>query len=524
MASDYPPSETPRADLRKSAVAGLAGAAAATFLSAVLSTLWTRVPFVPTNIAQAAVRVTSGRVNSFFIERLGHWAQRLALLGVCVGFVISGLVAGVIVRALARRDAGHPRWWLVSLLPLWGVSVAAYVPYPQSLGRVPFAVATLPLYLAGGSVASRVYGRTKAGVPAPATTDLSRRTLLRSLAVGGAGVALGVADLGRLIYRRPDPGRQRLAVPDLTAVKDRVLAPGDAAFDRIVGLAPEVTSTASHYVVDEELIDPDLDPATWRLSVGGLVDRPVRLTYEGLKAFPVTERYQTLECISNRVGGNLISTARWAGVPVRVILERSGVKPGAVEVVFRAAGGFSDSLSIEQAMDPTTLIAIGMNGMVLPRAHGFPARLLSVDTYGMKNPKWLTEIEVVDRPYQGFWEQRGWSKRAIVRTGSRIDVPLDGSDVASPVTIAGIAFAGPRGISRVEVSPDDGLTWNTAQLRSPLSPFTWQQWLYRWTPSGGGETRLLVRAYDGSGVLQSDAPTDTFPSGVSGLDGATISY
>ncbi len=509
---------------RRSAVAGLAGAAALTLGSAVLSTLWDRVPFVPTNIAQAAVRVTSGKVNSFFIDRLGHWAQRLALLGVCVGFVLVGLVAGVLVGMIARGEARRSRWWLASLLPLWVISVGAYVRYPQSLDRLPFAAATLPLYVLGGVAASRVYGRIDAGARDLATTDVTRRTLLRSFAIGGVGVALGVADLGRLIYRRPDPGRLRLVVPTLSPVPTRVLTPGDAAFDHIPGLTPEITSTASHYVVDEELIDPDIDPATWRLSVGGLVDRPFRLTYEQLKGFPVIERYQTLECISNRVGGNLISTAKWAGVPVRMILQRAGVKPGALEVVFRAAGGFSDSLSLEQAMDPSTLLAIGMNGTVLPRAHGFPARLLSVDTYGMKNPKWLTEIEVVDQPYTGFWEQRGWSKRAIVRSGSRIDVPLEGAHVASPVTVAGIAFAGSRGISKIEISPDDSLTWFPAQLKSPLSPFTWQQWLYRWTPSDGGSARLLVRAYDGDGVVQPDAPTDTFPKGVSGLDGATISY
>jgi DMSO/TMAO reductase YedYZ molybdopterin-dependent catalytic subunit len=505
-------------------VAGLAGAAVLTLGSAVLSTLWNRVPFVPTNIAQAAVRVTSGKVNSFFIDRLGHWAQRLALLGVCAGFVLAGLVAGVVVRSLAKGEPTRSGWWIPSLLPLWVVSAGAYVRYPQSLSRVPFAAATLPLYLLGGFAASRAYRRIEDGARAPATTDVTRRTFLRSFALGGLGVALGVADLGRLIYRRPDPGRERLVVPSLTPVPGRVLTPGDAAFDRVPGLTPEATSTARHYVVDEELIDPDIDPATWRLTVGGLVDRPLRLSYEQLKGFPVIERYQTLECISNRIGGNLISTAKWAGVPVRLILERAGVKPGAVEIVFRAAGGFSDSLGLEQAMDPSTLLAIGMNGMVLPRAHGFPARLLSVDTYGMKNPKWLTEIEVVDQPYQGFWEQRGWSKRAIVRTGSRMDVPLEGAQVAPPVTVAGIAFAGARGISKVEVSPDDSLTWYPAQLRSPLSPYTWQQWLYRWAPSGDGNARLLVRAYDGDGVVQSDALTDTFPNGVSGLDGATISY
>src|SRR5439155_1959161 len=141
----------------------------------------------------------------------------------------------------------------------------------------------------------------------------------------------------------------------------------------------------------------------------------------------------------------LMSTAKWIGVPLPEILDRAGVSSKAVEVVFRSVSGYADSLSIDQAMDASTLIAIGMNGHVLPRAHGFPARLLSVGTYGMKNPKWLAGIEVVDRPYEGYWEQRGWSKRAIVKTGSRIDIPAGGAHVSGTVAVAGIAFAGKRG-------------------------------------------------------------------------------
>jgi len=164
-----------------------------------------------------------------------------------------------------------------------------------------------------------------------------------------------------------------------------------------------------------------------------------------------------------------------------------------------------------------------MNGRVLPREHGFPARVLSVGTYGMKNPKWLTGIEVVDSPYQGYWEQRGWSKRAIVKTGSRIDVPRDGSSVSGPATVAGVAFAGDRGISKVEVSTDGGRIWRAGELKRPLSPFTWRQWRFAWhPPNGSGRNRILVRAYDGRGVVQIPIPADPHPDGASGYDGLTI--
>ncbi|HEX9235475.1 MAG TPA: molybdopterin-dependent oxidoreductase, partial [Actinomycetota bacterium] len=215
-------------------------------------------------------------------------------------------------------------------------------------------------------------------------------------------------------------------------------------------------------------------------------------------------------------------TAKWAGVPLPLVLDRADVHTGAVEVVFHAAGGYSDSLSIDQAMDRSTLVAIGMNDHVLPRAHGFPARILSVGTYGMKNPKWLSGIEVVDRPYEGYWEQRGWSKAAIVKTESRIDTPR-GTTVHGPsVSIAGIAFAGNRGVSKVEVSTDGGRSWDPAHLRTPLSAYTWRQWLYRWAPRTRGQAGILVRAYDGRGSVQTSRYVRPHPDGASGYDATTV--
>lgn len=500
---------------RRAAVAGLAGTAAATVATAVLHTFWPAVPFPPVAIAQLLVRAPSGAVDSFFIDRLGHWAQRLAVLGTSIAFALSGAVLGVAMARLQGRARAHPLVvGSVALLPLWVLSFVLYPVTPQHLTRAPFALVTLPIWLGAGWFAGRVYARLS-DEREPVRSSASRRVVIRAIGFGGAGVFLGLANLGRLLHRRPDPGNERF-----DAAFDKVRRPGpatgDEAFDEVPGLTREITSNAAHYVVDEEIIDPDIDPETWRLAVTGLVDSPLSLTYDELLAYPLVERFHTLECISNEIGGHLIGTAKWIGVPLPLILEDAGVRPGAVEVVFRASGGYSDSHSVEVAMDDSTLIAVGMNGRVLPRAHGFPARLLTMGTYGMKNPKWLTEIEVVDSPYEGFWQQRGWSKPSIVKTGARIDIPKDGVAVGEAVTAGGVAFAGARGISKVEVSVDGGRTWDEARLKTALADHTWRLWLYPWTPSATDSGPLVVRAYDGDGVRQAATVVDPYPNGASG--------
>src|SRR6266511_525622 len=490
-----------------SAVGGLAGGAAVTVAGAILHTLVSAVPFPPLAIAQVLVRTTPGRFDSFFIDRLGHGAQQLAIVGTCIVFLLLGAALGVAIPwvrrgllpfgAVARAAAGP-----VAFLPLWVASVVLSPSNPQWVGRFAFAFIMLPLYMAGGAVAGWALDRlTAQAAEQPADAGLTRRYFIRAAWLGAAGMLLGAS-------ATPSPVH---------------LSPQDAQFARVAGLTPEVTSNDEFYVVNEDLIQPDIDPAEWQLSVGGLVDHPVTLTYEDLKSLPVVERYQTLECISNQLGGHYMSNAVWIGVPVAEILDRAGIGSGAVEVAFGSAGGYSDSMAVAKALDETTLIAFGMNGFVLPRAHGFPARVLGVGTYGMKNPKWLTNIEVVDRPYQGFWEQRGWSKPALVKTTSRIDTPEDGATLSGDVVpIAGVAFAGDEGISRVDVSTDGRRTWNPALLKTALSPYTWRLWLYRWTPPGPGQYSIFVRAYDGTGAVQVRVEAPPFPTGASGIDGINV--
>jgi DMSO/TMAO reductase YedYZ molybdopterin-dependent catalytic subunit len=512
-------------------IAGLAATCATTAIAAIAHVLVYRIAFPPEAIAQNAVGVTSGRIDSFFIQLLGHWAERLTVIGLSIGFALSGAVlAHLFPKRLLSRTAA----WAVVPIPLWAFAVAVYSAPEPFLSRWEFAVASLPIFLVGGLIGGQTLARIQSstqplhGPAAPASVDsplnphVTRRSLLAALGAGTVGVAIGSSRLATLLSGGSDTGAVRLRTTTVVRAKVPPPAPGDAAFAHIAGLTQEVTPTEDFYVVDKDILNPVIDQSSWRLRVHGLVDNAFSLGYSGLRSMQAYERYQTLECISNKVGGQLMSTALWTGVRLGDILDRAGVKPGARTVVFRAAGGYSESHSLEKAMDPTTLIAIGMNRHELPRVHGFPARLLTVGTYGMKNPKWLTDIELIDGDYRGYWEIRGWSPDQDPKITTRIDVPEDGSKVGASTVIGGIAFAGDRGISRVQVSADGGHSWEDARLKTALSPYTWRLWMYEWRPPRPGGYRILARAFDGSGRVQTSTPASPFPSGAAGLDGITL--
>lgn len=505
-----------RLERRAGAAAGAAGAGSALLAAGTLHALVPSIPYPPVVVAEALVHATPGRVATFFIELLGHVALPLSLVATAVGMVAVSALLGLALGPLSRRlPGGTPTAAALLGLPLLVAAVATSAAASATL---------LPVFALAAWMTARTFRRlSEPRVPEVAgVADAGRRVVLRTAWMGGAGLFLGWVGLGAIgVGRRPDPGREALRVEDLARVRPPGPAPGDAAFTSVDGLAPRLTPLADFYVVDESILDPDVDPETWRLRVGGSVQRPLELTHDQLLAFPVVEQYATLECISNPVGGDLISTARWAGVRLADLLERAGVREGAVEVVARAIGGYSDSIPMRDALRPETLVAVGMNGHVLPREHGFPARLLVPGRYGMKQPKWLESLEVVAEPYQGYWEKRGWSKAGMVRTMSRIDA-TDPSTAAGSVTVAGVAFAGDRGISEVEVSTDGGRTWEPAELETALSGLSWRRWRYVFRPAEGRETLVRVRATDGEGRVQVQTPAAPHPSGSSGYDGVTI--
>jgi DMSO/TMAO reductase YedYZ molybdopterin-dependent catalytic subunit len=479
-------------------------------------------PFPPLGLAQRLLRLIPGPLAVFFIERLGHWALRLFAVGFTVGAVLAGGVAGVIIGRSPAPTRARAAWLAGGLL-----AAAALGGYGAQPGAPSLLVYGAVVAAAGVVYASALRGALarleRDPVPAPATgLGRTRRELLRAAVGAGGLLAVGLV-LRRLTGGFGDPGGRPLVRPAGAAPVRGAAVPGGAdaaAFAAIKGLTPEVTPNRLHYTVDESIIDPDVDEGSWKLRVGGLVGRPLTLGYQELLAMPATEQYVTLQCISNFVGGDLVSTAKWTGVPLRDLLEQAGgVAEGAVRVAFHAVGGYSDSLPLAKALEPTTVVAYGMNGQSLPRAHGYPARIIVPGIYGMKNVKWLERIEVVDYDYRGYWQRSdGWDNLAEVKTASRIDVPAELAAVEGPVEIAGLAWAGDRGIRRVEVSADGGRTWAPAVLRRELAPAAWRQWRLPWQPAGSGRLVLQVRAVDSGGVVQTAQQAPPHPSGASGYD------
>ena len=503
-------------------MAGVAATVVALAVLGLVHLVQASFPFPPLGLAQWLLRLVPGPVAVFFIDLLGHWALRLFAAGFTLGSILAGGAAAILVARAGPARRTRAAWLAAGLLGL--VALAGYRAQPGAPSLLVYGAVVAVAAVAWVSVLGGALGRLERDpVPAPASgLGRTRRELLRA-AVGAAGLLATGFVLRKLTGGIGDAGGQPLARP--AGAGPVRPAPSPAAGDdpaawSIAGLTAEVTANRLHYTVDESIIDPNVDRRSWRLRIDGLVGRPVSLGYDELLAMPATEQYVTLQCISNLVGGDLVSTAKWTGVPLARVLERAGgAAGGAVRVVFHAVGGYSDSLPLAKALAPTTVVAYGMNDRSLPRAHGVPARIIAPGIYGMKNVKWLERIEVVDYDYRGYWQRSdGWDNIAEIKTASRIDVPAELTSTSDTGMVAGLAWAGDRGIRRVEVSLDGGASWVPATLRRELARAAWRQWRLPLPPGTQGRRTIKVRATDGRGELQTPREAPPHPSGASGYD------
>jgi DMSO/TMAO reductase YedYZ molybdopterin-dependent catalytic subunit len=294
---------------------------------------------------------------------------------------------------------------------------------------------------------------------------------------------------------------------------------------QVKGLSSYVTSNKDFYTIDTAIVAPQVHPDTWELRIHGRVDRPFTINFAELTAMPMVERFITLACVSNPVGGDLIGNAKWLGIPVKGLLEKAGPQAGADQVVMRSADGWTCGAPTAALMDGRdALLAVGMNGEPLPVRHGFPVRMVVPGLYGYVSAcKWITEIELTSfADYDAFWIENGWAEQGPIKTQSRIDVPRPGATVeAGEVIIAGVAWAQHRGITVVEVQVDDG-PWEAVELAGTVSADTWRQWTHRWRATAG-QHEISVRAADTTGQPQTDDIAAPFPDGATGYHRISVS-
>jgi DMSO/TMAO reductase YedYZ molybdopterin-dependent catalytic subunit len=367
-----------------------------------------------------------------------------------------------------------------------------------------------------------------------AEVDYKKRALLRAILVSVVALPLMYFGLNRIFS---GSGQQQQIPPSSSSVsqipqlKSRSIPRGFEGPKLTPLLDAEVTPTYLFYRIDKNTIVPVVDAKEWSLTVKGLVDAPLNINYDEIKSMDSIEQFATLSCISNKIGGDLVSTAWWKGIPLKDLLARAQVKPGAKYIVFRCSDGYDVGIPLESGLMDGTILAYDMNNEPLTNDHGYPIRAIVPGFYGMMNPKWITEIELVDKTYEGFWQRKGWSNKKNENIYSFIVTPgtqeiknrfpnlvNETFAIDKPSPIAGVAFAGDRGISKIEVSSDGGNTWKSATIKDPLSNYTWVLWTSGFTPKVAGDHKIVVRATDKTGQVQTSEFEDPFPNGASGLN------
>ncbi len=512
------------------AVAGFIGAGIALGTGELLSGFSAKVPSLVIAVGELFVDKTPGAVVESGIQAAGTNDKPVLLLTIVVASLLVGALVGKAAITNRRRsDIGFLIFglfgaWAAQRNPFastgWAMVAALAAAAAGALTvRVLLGIASLP------QVASRTEPRTAADAfPA-------RRAFL-GLTGSAAVAALGASALGRSLRngRSVESARQQVALPPAGgATASGATASGASASTGVVaeatpatalnsvpGISSYITPAKSFYRIDNALTVPQVDPKTWKLQIGGLVDKPFVLTYDEILAMDLVEETVTLSCVSNPVGDKYVGNAVWRGVPLTTLLARAGVQPAAKQIVGISVDDFDASFPVELASDGrTAMLAVGMNGEPLPVIHGFPARLVVAGLYGYVSAvKWIQEIRLADDSYEGYWIPRGWSKLGPIKTQSRIDVPRTSKIAVGATAIGGVAWAPGRGIAKVEVQIDNG-EWQSCTVGGSTSDETWVQWKLDWDATPGKHT-VRVRATDKTGYTQSAKQTDPAPNGAEG--------
>ncbi len=479
-------------------IAGLAGATGVAGSFAVAG--YTRT-FVVAPLDAAVVTATPGAVVAFMIQNVGE-AGHLLHIGLAAALAVGlfGAVALGGVRAAERLDS-RLGGGLLAGLTAWTLAALLTQAPALALGTA------LPVAAVAGLAGPR---------RAPPELDASRRRALGSVA-GVVAFVGGAAGVGALRSSEDPldaaPGTGDVDVR-LREAEERSLSVDS---DALPGLVSEI---GGFYNVDIAEFEPELPAEEWSLTVTGeTAEGDLTVDFDALLERPVEHRFVTLRCVGEELNGHKLDTAVWTGTPVAPLLDAVDPDGECGCVVLRGDDGYFVEYPVEVLRDG--FLAWGMNGKELPSQHGHPVRILAPGHWGETNVKWLTEIEVLDREMDGYWEQRGWEGTGPVNTVAKLWEEGITRLEDGRVELAGHAYAGTRGVDRVEVSTDGGDTWAEAALSAPLpDEDVWRQYRYRFEPEGSHE--VVVRAVDGTGTVQAGERSDSFPSGAAGWVRRTV--
>ncbi len=531
-------------------VGGLAAGAVAIAISLIIRS-FAGGPFIPELASQTLFSLTPGQFESQAVANFGPLAKYSAFAGAITGnFILYGLLAILVDRLQSKLPRkGYVRKAILSsvvtyiILLIVTISLATITEartHTQPTSIIRLVLSLILPQIAFGFTLSSFYEKIlrpsrKPVVEKPSETttqiDYKKRALLRAAMASAVALPILYLGLNRLFPTQEvqPPSSFSLSLLPLQS-KSKPLGFEDPRLAPL--LDSEVTPTYLFYRIDINPIVPVVDATSWTLTVKGLVNNPLTITYEEIKAMPPVKEYATLQCVSNKIGGDLTSTALWKGVRLKDILQKAQVKPGAKYIAVRCYDGYDVGIPLERGLLDGSILAYEMNLAPLTSEHGYPVRAIVPGLYGMMNPKWITEIELVDNVYEGYWARNGWTNVATEDTHSFIVIPgqapvrdrfrnLDVENInivpGQKVPVAGIAFAGDRGIAKVEVSTDGGVTWKSASIKDPLSKYTWVLWTAGFTPATAqGNYRIVVRATDKTGKIQTAEVRPPFPDGATG--------